>query len=50
VFNLFNTVNLGLPDRLLFANATGAVRGAAGRITSTSTPARQMQLGVKFTF
>ncbi len=48
-FNIFNTVNLGLPERGLF-NSNGTLRGAVGRITETATPARQMQLGVKFTF
>jgi hypothetical protein len=48
-FNLLNRVNLGLPDPNLF-NPDGTRRGAAGLITSTSTTARQIQLGAKFTF
>jgi len=52
-FNAFNFVNLGLPDFTIFNSdgAGGGVRNpTAGRITSTSTPARQVQLGVKFLF
>jgi hypothetical protein len=48
-FNAFNTVNLALPDFFIF-NAGGVRNPTAGRITSTSTPARQLQLGVKFLF
>jgi Carboxypeptidase regulatory-like domain/TonB dependent receptor/TonB-dependent Receptor Plug Domain len=48
-FNAFNWVNLGLPDFTIF-NAGGVRNPTAGRITSTSTPARQLQLGVKFLF
>ena len=48
-FNAFNWVNLGLPETTIF-NSGGARNPTAGRITSTSTPARQVQLGVKFTF
>jgi len=48
-FNAFNWVNLGLPDFTIFN--TGGVRNpTAGRIRSTSTPARQIQLGFKFIF
>jgi hypothetical protein len=46
-FNLLNHTNLALPDANIF-NSNGTVRGAAGRITSTSTTSRQIQLGVKF--
>jgi hypothetical protein len=49
VFNAFNRVNLGLPDATIF-NAGGVRNPTAGRITRTSTPARQVQLGVKFSF
>jgi hypothetical protein len=45
-FNLFNRVNLGTPASALF-NSNGTRRPEAGRITSTSTPARQFQVGVK---
>lgn len=46
-FNLFNRANFGTPQVTVF-NANGTYREDAGRITSTSTSARQMQLGVKF--
>jgi hypothetical protein len=48
-FNLFNRVNLALPATALF-NTNGTYRSDAGRITDTSTPARQMQLGIKYIF
>jgi Carboxypeptidase regulatory-like domain/TonB dependent receptor-like, beta-barrel len=48
-FNAFNWVNYGLPGATIFDD--GGVRNPqAGRITTTSTPARQVQLGLKFTF
>jgi len=48
-FNAFNWVNLGLPDFTIF-NAGGVLNPTAGRITRTATPARQVQLGLKFLF
>jgi hypothetical protein len=47
VFNLLNRVNLGAPlaDPVLLAD--GTANPAAGQIRSTSTPARQIQLGMK---
>jgi carboxypeptidase family protein/TonB-dependent receptor-like protein len=48
-FNAFNVVNLGLPDATIF-NAGGVRNPTAGRITTTSTPARQLQLGLKISF
>jgi len=48
-FNAFNWVNLGLPDFTIF-NSGGVRNPTAGRITSTSTPARQVQIGFKFLF
>jgi hypothetical protein len=48
-FNAFNRVNLGLPDATIF-NVGGVRNPTAGRITTTSTPARQVQLGLKFSF
>jgi hypothetical protein len=48
LFNALNRGNLALPNNVLFT-ATGR-RGDAGRITQTSTSARQIQLGVKFLF
>lgn len=49
-FNLTNRVNLSLPTGAatnLFA-ANGSYLAGAGRITSTSTSARQIQLGARF--
>jgi Carboxypeptidase regulatory-like domain/TonB-dependent Receptor Plug Domain len=46
-FNLLNRANFGTPQQNVF-NTNGTVREDAGRITSTSTSARQIQLGVKF--
>ncbi len=48
-FNAFNWVNLGLPDNTIF-NAGGVRNPTAGEINTTSTAARQIQLGVKFLF
>jgi hypothetical protein len=48
-FNAFNHTNLGLPDFTIF-NAGGVRNPTAGRITSTATAARQIQLGIKFLF
>ena len=48
-FNAFNWVNLGLPDATIF-NPGGVRNPTAGRINSTSTAARQVQLGLKFMF
>jgi hypothetical protein len=45
-FNLLDRANFGLPQNQVF-NANGTVREDAGRITTTSTAARQIQLGVK---
>ncbi len=45
-FNLLNRANFSLPTADIF-NTNGTVREDAGRITSTSTSARQIQLGVK---
>jgi hypothetical protein len=49
-FNAFNWVNLGLPSAMVMFNPDGSRFAGAGRITSTSTPARQIQLGVKVMF
>ena len=48
-FNAFNWVNLGLPDTTIF-NEGGVRNPTAGRIRTTSTAARQIQLGFKFIF
>jgi hypothetical protein len=53
VFNVFNHPNLGLPNLDLFVpDGTGGatVSPAAGRITDTTTPGRQIQFGVKILF
>jgi hypothetical protein len=47
VFNLLNRANFGLPNTVLFLDQNGRRREDAGRITSTATAARQMQLGVR---
>ncbi|MBS1829221.1 MAG: TonB-dependent receptor [Acidobacteria bacterium] len=48
-FNFFNHANLAIPTQRTVFTTTGAV-GSAGRITSTSTPARQIQFGAKLIF
>ena len=48
VFNILNRANFGLPAATLF-NSRGQ-RIAAGRITSTVTTARQIQLALRFEF
>jgi outer membrane receptor protein involved in Fe transport len=54
VFNLLNRANLSLPNGAAFSQAaiagTGVINPNAGRITSTRTTARQIQLGFRFTF
>ncbi len=45
-FNLLNRANFGTPQQNVF-NADGTVREDAGRITTTSTSARQIQIGAK---
>ncbi len=47
-FNLTNRVNLALPSSVNLFAASGAYLEGAGRITGTSTSARQIQLGAKF--
>jgi outer membrane receptor protein involved in Fe transport len=49
VFNLFNRVNLGVPNMVSFDNR-GRPDPTFGRITETATPARQVQLGLKVLF
>ena len=46
-FNLLNRANFGTPQQNVF-NTDGSIREDAGRITNTSTSARQIQLGGKF--
>jgi outer membrane receptor protein involved in Fe transport len=51
VFNLANRPNFAVPSGLVvFTNAQSAISATAGRITSTVTTSRQIQLGLKFTF
>ena len=52
VFNAFNRVNFGIPSiaNLTVFNSPTERNTTAGQITSTSTPARQMQLALRFTF
>jgi hypothetical protein len=45
-FNLLDRANFGLPQNQVF-NTNGTVREDAGRITTTATSARQIQLGIK---
>jgi hypothetical protein len=47
-FNLFNRPNFGGPSRTIFTD--GVPSADAGRITSTSGSARQIQLGLRYTF
>jgi hypothetical protein len=49
IFNFLNHANFRLPERNIF-NSDGTRTGSAGRITSTITSARQIQLGLKFVF
>jgi hypothetical protein len=49
-FNVFNWVNLGLPSASAIFNTDGTYSAVAGRITSTATPARQLQIGLKLIF
>jgi hypothetical protein len=49
VFNLFNRANFASPSQRTVFTSTGPV-GSAGLITSTTTSARQIQLGLKVRF
>jgi hypothetical protein len=49
-FNAFNWVNFGLPDASVMFNADGSRHAGAGRITTTATSGRQVQLGLKLIF
>ncbi len=51
-FNVFNRTNFGLPNRFVFAGATEREPplATAGQITTTASDARQIQLGVKYSF
>jgi hypothetical protein len=48
-FNLANRVNFGVPSNTIF-NPDGSYNANAGRITTTQTPGRQIQVGLRFTF
>jgi hypothetical protein len=51
VFNFLNRSNFAIPSgRIAFTNAAGDVAPNWGRITSTVTTARQVQLGLKYLF
>jgi hypothetical protein len=49
-FNAFNWVNFGVPAATVLFNRDGTPFAGAGRITSTSTPGRQVQLGLRVAF
>src|SRR5207253_5665400 len=50
-FNVLNRANFAVPSgRIAFTNAAGDVAPNWGRITSTTTTARQIQLGFKYLF
>ncbi|MBI4456060.1 MAG: TonB-dependent receptor [Acidobacteria bacterium] len=49
-FNILNRANFGVPDRNVFVDASGIPSRTFGRITSTTTTARQIQFGLKFLF
>jgi hypothetical protein len=48
-FNALNHANFAIPSQRTVFTSSGA-SGSAGRITSTATPARQLQFGMKLTF
>ena len=54
VFNVLNRANFGAPNGAVFSQAaiagTGIINPNAGRITTTRTTSRQVQLGVKVIF
>ena len=52
IFNVFNRVNFGPPSLVAFSGMGNETAPLAsfGQIRSTTTSARQMQLGVRFTF
>ncbi len=49
VFNSLNHPNFAIPSQRTVFSGSGPV-GSAGRITSTLSPSRQMQMGLKLTF
>jgi hypothetical protein len=49
-FNLTNHPNFQVPSSVSLFDSTGGRVGAAGRITETTTTARQVQVAVRWTF
>ena len=49
-FNVLNRANFALPQNNVFSANSTVPRADAGRITSTVTTARQLQVAVRFTF
>jgi carboxypeptidase family protein/TonB-dependent receptor-like protein len=50
IFNLFNRANFSPPGNPSVFNSDGSRIPGSGQITSLATPARQLQLGLKFIF
>lgn len=50
MFNALNRANFGIPSSVIFTSATGPASGTAGRITTTTTTARQIQFALKIIF
>ena len=50
-FNILNRPNFAVPSgRIAFTNAAGDIAPNWGRITSTVTTSRQIQIGAKYLF
>ncbi|MEE8350378.1 MAG: hypothetical protein V3R94_12455, partial [Acidobacteriota bacterium] len=49
-FNILNRTNFSNPRATVFTNTSGTASGSFGRITTTATTNRQIQLGLKFLF
>ena len=52
IFNAFNHTNFAIPDvgNLTIFNSATSRNSAAGQITRTSTPSRQIQFALRLTF
>jgi hypothetical protein len=50
LFNFLNHPNFGAPNNNVFTDAVGTLDPNVGRITTTSIPMRQVQLGLKYIF
>jgi len=48
-FNIFNSVNFGIPNPIVF-QSSGAINTSAGLVTNTATTSRQIQFGLKLIF